>query len=306
MPKRTNEFQTFILKIYQQMSSKNDKVTESAMIRERGDGTPREIDILVESRIFGVNIKIAIECRGRKNKDDIEWIDGLIGKYRDLGINRIVAVSNSGFSQSALKKAADNNIDTLTLKEALATDWPMQFTRLGMGTVSHRLFPRQVHLETEPPLVSQITTSTKLLATNREQIATIEEAAKEIVAFNLEGIKNAITEKIMMQCKTLEDLQSTVGFLELEYPLRFEAFVDDCGQLVIVKKIILTMYISITTQTFDTSHYTLGDKQVSQAILADGLDNKFRVMTIQDAETPNQATIRIEKLTKEASNKLNL
>jgi hypothetical protein len=136
MPRRTNAFQKLVFRIYQQLSSPGGKVEESVLLAERDGGTPREVDILLQSRVFGIDLRIAVECRGRKHKDDILWIDGLIGKYRDLGIDKVVAVSKTGFSQGAIDKAAASGIETLTLLKALETDWPTQFSRLGVAQLT--------------------------------------------------------------------------------------------------------------------------------------------------------------------------
>src|SRR5688572_759202 len=105
MPKRTNDFQKLIHYIYSQMVPEGATVTESALLRERSSLAKREVDILIEYEIAGTKLRIAVECRDRSRKDDIEWIDGLIGKYRDLEVDKVIAVSNSGFSSDAIEKA---------------------------------------------------------------------------------------------------------------------------------------------------------------------------------------------------------
>ena len=97
MPRRTNTFQQMIRYIYEKMVAKGGRVTESALIRERDGGTEREIDVLLEQDVAGIPVRIALECRRRRCKDDIGWIDCLIGKYNKLepAIARAVAVSSS-------------------------------------------------------------------------------------------------------------------------------------------------------------------------------------------------------------------
>jgi hypothetical protein len=56
-------------------------------------------------------------------KADVEWIDAIIGKYSKIGVRRVVAISRSGFTKNAIKKAKDANIDTLSLGQALEADW---------------------------------------------------------------------------------------------------------------------------------------------------------------------------------------
>src|SRR5207245_1001712 len=100
---------------------------------------------------FGTDLRIAVECRGRKDRDDIRWIDGLIGKYRDLDIHKVVAVSQSGFTLGAKEKAAANRIDTLTLVQALETNWPAEFTRLAIGRWNRKDQPHSVLVLTDRP-----------------------------------------------------------------------------------------------------------------------------------------------------------
>ena len=52
----------------------------------------REIDVLIEKEINGKTAKIAVECRDRACKDDIEWVDSLVGKYMHLDVHKVIAV----------------------------------------------------------------------------------------------------------------------------------------------------------------------------------------------------------------------
>jgi hypothetical protein len=79
--------------------------------------------VLIEHNIAGHDIKIAVECRDHARDQNMGWIDSLIGKYSRLKVNQIVAVSSSPFSESAKTKAAEHNIEAITVNEALTTDW---------------------------------------------------------------------------------------------------------------------------------------------------------------------------------------
>jgi hypothetical protein len=123
MPKRTNEFQQIVAYIYSQIVPAGGRVTESAFLREDGTGEPREVDVLIEHNVTGHDIKIAVECRDHARDQNVQWIDNLIGKFSRLRVNQIVAISSSPFSDAAKKKAAEHNIDAITVNEALTTDW---------------------------------------------------------------------------------------------------------------------------------------------------------------------------------------
>ncbi|MCO8124260.1 restriction endonuclease [Stieleria sp. TO1_6] len=137
MPKRTNEFQKLIGLIFTQMSDTDGAtITESAMVIDRDSNDEREIDWLLKRSVAGVDIAIALECRDHKRKGDVTWIDQLIGKYRSLPVDRIVAVASAGFTKSAIVKAAANRVDCKTLEEAEITDWPSEFLRIGVALLN--------------------------------------------------------------------------------------------------------------------------------------------------------------------------
>lgn len=139
MPKRTNEFQKIVAYIYSQIAPAGGHVTESALIREDGTGAEREVDVLVEHKVAGHDIKIAVECRDHAADQNVVWVDALIGKYSRLGVHKIVAISSSPFSEAAKIKAAKHNIDAITVNEALTTDWVKRIERWRAMTHSFTL-----------------------------------------------------------------------------------------------------------------------------------------------------------------------
>src|SRR5215210_7497541 len=155
MPKRTNEFQQLMHYIYGQIVPEGATVTESAFLKERDSDSEREVDILIEHEIAGTTVRIAVECRDRSRSDSIEWIDSLIGKYRDLAVDKVIAVNRLGFAERAVQKATANRIDTRTLEEALDTDWSEEFIKLGIVKLTYRTSPKQVWIDTKPPLAGQ-------------------------------------------------------------------------------------------------------------------------------------------------------
>ena len=150
MPKRSNNFQGLIHHIYKHTADAKVRVTESAELKERGSDAMREIDVLLEFEMAGVPIRIAVETHDHARVDDIQWIDELIGRFRDLEVDKVVAVSAAGFSGGASAKARANGIETMTLREAHNTDWPAEFRQLGLGRVLSKCTPTGVAFLTEP------------------------------------------------------------------------------------------------------------------------------------------------------------
>ena len=98
-------------------------VEESVLVPEKNAHTSREVDILLTTTVASHKVRVAIECRDYDRTQDITWIDGLIGKYVNLDIDRVIAISHSPYSASAVQKAVQHNIELLTLDEAQKVDW---------------------------------------------------------------------------------------------------------------------------------------------------------------------------------------
>jgi hypothetical protein len=104
VPKRTNDFQRLVKRIQEQLVPTGASVRESVELPERASGTLGEIDVLIEYHAIDSPTRTAVECRDRSRLSDIEWIDGLIGKFRDLAVHQIIAVSSTGFTKGAEKR----------------------------------------------------------------------------------------------------------------------------------------------------------------------------------------------------------
>ncbi len=206
MPKRTDEFQRLIYHIYDQMATQSARVTESAFLRERDGGEEREVDVLIEDEIAGETVRMAVECRNRGRRASVEWIDQIIGKFRDLDVHKIIAVSRSGFSAPAEAKAAANNIETRTLQEALETDWPEEFMRLGIGKVTYLPSLRGVKVETEPELAGMDDISGNVEDGHRNALGTLRDVILDAFRSKVQiGAWEYLLEKMPELYETVED-----------------------------------------------------------------------------------------------------
>lgn len=71
----------------------------------------REIDVLVEFYDNeNIKRKLAIECRDRKVKQDVTWIEQLQQKKEDLSLDYILATTISNFSKTAINKAKKHGV----------------------------------------------------------------------------------------------------------------------------------------------------------------------------------------------------
>jgi hypothetical protein len=177
MSRRSNAFQKLIAHIHEEIESIGGRVTESKSLLEENIDEPvsREVDVLIERKSKNGTQRIAVECRDRASPDDIQWIDSLIGKYRNLPVHRVIAVSASGFSKNAVRKAFANNIELRSLPDALATHWPDEFTKLGLAVVNHLLKVESCSIRFEPPLTSEEVSPDAIMRTESGDRGTLRE-----------------------------------------------------------------------------------------------------------------------------------
>jgi hypothetical protein len=99
MPKRTNPFQQLVHLIEGQLVSHEATVTESREFTDQVTEQPREVDIVIETKVGTHPFVIGIECVDRNRPMDAPWIEQIHNKHQDLGdIDKTIVVSKSGSS----------------------------------------------------------------------------------------------------------------------------------------------------------------------------------------------------------------
>lgn len=109
--------------IEHQLAPRDAVVTESKLLIDSRNGAEREADILIEYKVGEHPISIAVECRDHKRKADTGWIDQLVGKYRYLPVDKVIAVARAGFWETTLEAARESGIDTYSLEDAFESNW---------------------------------------------------------------------------------------------------------------------------------------------------------------------------------------
>lgn len=208
MPKRSNDFQRLVKVIHDAFASTDGaKVSESALLLEP-DGTPREVDILVERTISDVVIRLAIECRDRSRKSDVEWIDGLIGKFKNLKIDKVIAVCRSGFSAAATSKAEENKIELRVLEECFGNEWGSEFINLGIAVF--KLTPRilSVEITLDPAIETPISMeATVEVAALRDRTISLNQLVLACFQENIAPrIKKYVEDEFLSKKPSLADL----------------------------------------------------------------------------------------------------
>jgi hypothetical protein len=116
MPKRSNEFQRLVAMLTM-LKSDGATVHESVEVMEIASQERREVDVVAFGKVAGHQSAVFIECRDWKRPQDIQWVEQARTKFDDLAANVKILVSSSGFTKTALTKAARYGIKTITTGE---------------------------------------------------------------------------------------------------------------------------------------------------------------------------------------------
>ncbi len=106
-----------LVEVLEKMDMAGAEIKTRDKIYDKVAKEPREVDVSVRFRKGSHDFLIIFECRDRKRKNGPDWIEQITQKTRDLGANKVIAVSSSGFTQGAIEKAKQHNIKLRTLEE---------------------------------------------------------------------------------------------------------------------------------------------------------------------------------------------
>lgn len=100
----------------------------------RTSGKRREVDVTLRRLVGSTEVLVMVECRDRARPQGVEWIDDLVGKAADVQAAKVVAVSRSGFTPSARRRAEAAGIELRTVASVAADDVARWFAlRVSVG-----------------------------------------------------------------------------------------------------------------------------------------------------------------------------
>jgi len=294
MTKQTNAFQKAIYYIHQKLEDSNVKISESAELCELNikKTIKREIDVLIEKQLNDNIYRIAIECRDRSSKDDITWIDGLIGKYKNLPVNKIIAISHSGFSESAELKAEEEKIELRKTEEIYSLNWEKEFLKLGVCEYSINFTVNRVLIQTKTKLLINVKPN-RIIKYENENVS-IKEFIEYIQSLGWnDKINKQFKEKMFDLYKVKADLCKNV-LIEHRIPLSnftilFKNEIHDISGVII--------YLLGMPQIIDNNvrHFRYEKSLISQATtnLLDN-ENQFKLLFTQ-TKVDNQINLSYDK-----------
>jgi hypothetical protein len=114
MTRESDDFEQQIHRIHELIEGSGAEVTWNDRIPDPDNpAQPRQIDIAIR-RDGALTI---VECRLHKERQDVNWIEELIGRKASLQATNVIAVSSSGFTDGAIRKAERYGIVLRDLKD---------------------------------------------------------------------------------------------------------------------------------------------------------------------------------------------
>jgi hypothetical protein len=91
----------------------------------RRSGIERQIDVWVTGTVGPHQVNIAVECKCLRQRVSIKDIEAFYSFLDDVGANKGVMISESGFTSGARARAHESDMElmTLTLRQAEELDW---------------------------------------------------------------------------------------------------------------------------------------------------------------------------------------
>jgi hypothetical protein len=115
-------------------------------------GKMREVDASMRATVGTASLLVTVECRKRRHKQDVTWVEQLATKRQAIGAARTIAVSPIGFSEQAVTAAAHYGIELRVLSEIKAADLEGWLPRINAFIhVYNHCTPRSVDLTLSPP-----------------------------------------------------------------------------------------------------------------------------------------------------------
>jgi hypothetical protein len=118
MQKDGKSLENLVKLIHEALKENPNTVITSNYKIESLSKTKREIDVLVEAQVNGIEIKIAIECKDYSRAVGIEKMDAFKAKCDSIpAISKKIFVSKSGYTSGAIKNAEIYGIELYELTD---------------------------------------------------------------------------------------------------------------------------------------------------------------------------------------------
>lgn len=94
---------------------------------EDSHGEKQQADVVIEFEEAARSYRVVLEVRRQKSKGGAPWIEQIDGKWQFAPVDKVVAVSCSGFTCPAVREARNRHIELVTFSEGESHDWSVHF-----------------------------------------------------------------------------------------------------------------------------------------------------------------------------------
>ena len=128
MPPDGKQLEDLVAFVEQTLVQEGFEVKPNEYIYDDAGNQIAELDVLVKGRIGSTAISWLIECRDRPSDGSapVSWIEQLVSRRSRLGLNKVTAVSTTGFAPGAITYAQQEGIElrqVTALSPADFSDW---------------------------------------------------------------------------------------------------------------------------------------------------------------------------------------
>jgi hypothetical protein len=116
------EFERLVAKIEGALAPVGAVVKTPDWIKPNIPGRKRQVDASIRCTVGSVPILITVECRKRKDKQDVTWIEQLVTKKQNIKAAKTVAVTAEGISEQATQLARIYGIEVRKMSEIAYDD----------------------------------------------------------------------------------------------------------------------------------------------------------------------------------------
>lgn len=149
---KSPEFSSLVARIEQAFSPIGARVMSPDFILDRTTGEKRRVDASIRYRIGTIDLLTIIESHQAHELADVDWIESLANKSRDVGANVTFAVSTLGFTEAARIKGSFYGLSLRKLSELTnvdVSDW-LKVTHLTVQEKLWWLIDLKLHLYDAP------------------------------------------------------------------------------------------------------------------------------------------------------------
>lgn len=104
------------------------RIAHNKAVLGRISRVARQVDVWAEGQIVGLQVSVAVECKHHQRPMDISIVDGFVGKLLDIGADRGIMYSYSGFTDGATARAIGNTTPKVML---VALETPEIVAQIG-------------------------------------------------------------------------------------------------------------------------------------------------------------------------------